>query len=119
MSAAPVSEADLHAYVDAVLPPARAAEVEAYLTQHPEDGARVAAYREQIQALRRDFNAALEEPVPDRLRNAGRARQLTRYTAAAAVLLVVGGVIGWHLHAYTTDRRLETAVWARRAAIAH
>lgn len=119
MSAAPVTEADLHAYVDAVLSPARAAEVEAYLAQHPEDGARVAAYREQIQALHHDFNAVLEEPVPDRFRNAGRARLITRYAAAAAVLLVVGGVIGWYLHAYTTDRRLETAAWARRAAIAH
>ncbi len=119
MSAAPVTEADLHAYLDGVLTPARAAEVEAYLAQHPEDSARVAAYREQFQALRRDFNAVLEEPVPDRLRNAGRARLIARYAAAAAVLLALGGVIGWHLHAYTTDRRVETAAWARGAAIAH
>ena len=119
MSAAPVTEADLHAYLDGVLTPARAAEVEAYLAQHPEDGARVAAYREQVQALRRDFNAVLEEPVPDRLRNAGRARLVARYAAAAALLLAVGGAIGWHLHAYTADRRVETAAWARRAAIAH
>ena len=119
MSATPVTEADLHAYLDRVLPHARAAEIEVYLAQHPEDGARVAAYREQVDALRRDFSSVLEEPVPDRLRDASRKRLLIRYLAAAAALLLVGGALGWHLHAYTTDRRLDTSAWARRAAIAH
>ena len=119
MSTPPVTEAELHAYLDAVLPAARAAAVEEYLAEHPEDAARIAAYREQLHALRREFDGVLDEPAPDRLGIPGRGRPLYRYAAAAAVLLVLGGVIGWHLHAYSTDRRVENAAWARRAAIAH
>jgi anti-sigma factor RsiW len=43
MSRHVVTEADLHAYVDGVLPLARAAEVEAYLAERPEEAARLAA----------------------------------------------------------------------------
>jgi anti-sigma factor RsiW len=113
-----VTEAELHGYVDAVLPAARAAEVEAYLAEHPEEAARVAAYREQIQALRREYGSILDEPVPHRVGSRGRWRPFARYAAAAA-WLVLGGVVGWHLHAYSTDRQIETAAWARRAAVAH
>src|SRR5262245_36911096 len=84
MNAAPVTEADLHAYVDGALSPERASEIEAYLAQHPEDSARVAAYREQVQVLRRDFARVLEEPMPDRFRKAGRALRLARYVAGAS-----------------------------------
>jgi anti-sigma factor RsiW len=63
-----VTEADLHAYVDGVLPLARAAEVEAYLAERPEEVARLAAYREQRAALRREFDPVLDEPPPPRLR---------------------------------------------------
>ena len=120
MSRQPVTEADLHAYVDGVLPPARAAEVDAYLAERPEDAARVAAYREQLVALRREFDPVLDEPLPQRLRvpRFYRARPLLRYAAVVA-WLTLGGVAGWQLHAYTADKRIETTAWARRAAIAH
>ena len=45
MSRQVVTEADLHAYVDGVLPAARATEVDAYLADRPEEAARLAAYR--------------------------------------------------------------------------
>ena len=67
MSAPPVTESELHAYVDGALPAARAAEVDAWLSGHPEDAARVSAYREQIAALRREFDPVLHDPVPHRL----------------------------------------------------
>jgi hypothetical protein len=41
MSAVPVTEAELHAYVDGRLPPARAAEVAQYLAQHDDEAQRV------------------------------------------------------------------------------
>jgi anti-sigma factor RsiW len=118
MNATPVTEADLHAYVDAVSPPARSAEVEAYLAERPEEAARVRSYREQILALRREFDPVLDEPVPERLLPQRRRRTHVRYAAAAACI-VLGGVIGWYLRAYTSDRLLEPAAWAHRAVVAH
>jgi anti-sigma factor RsiW len=120
MSRQVVTEADLHAYVDGVLPAARAAEVDAYLAERPEEAARLAAYREQRAALRREFDPVLDEPPPPRLRvpRPYWLRPLLRY-AAVAGWFALGGVIGWQLHAYTTDRRAEATSWPRRAAIAH
>jgi len=118
MSGAPVTEADLHAYVDGALPPARAAEVEAYLAERPDEAARVAAYREQIQALRRDFDRVMDEPVPERLLRPRRLGVVRRY-AAIAGWIVLGGAIGWELHAFTSERQVEATAWARRAAMAH
>ena len=96
MSVPPVTEAELNAYVDAVLPPARAAEVEAYLAERPDEAARVASYREQAHALRREFDQVLDEPVPERLRPPPPARALRRYAAVLA-WIVLGGAIGWQL----------------------
>ncbi|HZM45594.1 MAG TPA: anti-sigma factor [Burkholderiales bacterium] len=118
MSVPPVTEAELNAYVDAVLPPARAAEVEAYLAERPDEAARVASYREQAHALRREFDQVLDEPVPERLRPPPPARALRRYAAVLA-WIVLGGAIGWQLHAYTSVRQVEAGAWARRAAMAH
>jgi anti-sigma factor RsiW len=41
----PVAEDELHAYVDGELPPGRLAAVESWLSTHPHDMARVAAWR--------------------------------------------------------------------------
>ena len=120
MSRQVVTEADLHAYVDGVLPAARAAEVDAYLADRPEEAARLAAYREQVAALRREFDPVIDEPPPRRLEvpRLYWTRPLLRYAAVVA-WFALGGVIGLQLHAYTTDRRAEAASWPRRAAIAH
>src|SRR5215510_15353419 len=45
MSIAPITEQELHAYLDGELPDARRAAVEAYLREHPEDARRLEAYR--------------------------------------------------------------------------
>ncbi|MGH8634832.1 MAG: anti-sigma factor family protein, partial [Burkholderiales bacterium] len=120
MSRQVVTGADLHAYVDGVLPAARAAEVDAYLADHPEEAARLAAYREQVAALHREFDPVLEERPPSRLKAPHRywMRPLLRYAAVVA-WFALGGVIGWQLHAFTADRRAEVTSWPRRAAIAH
>jgi anti-sigma factor RsiW len=120
MSKPIVTETDLHAYVDGALPAARIAEVEAYLAERPEEAARLAAYREQIVALHREFDPVLDEPPPQRLRVPRRhwIRPLARYAAVVASF-ALGGVIGWQLHAYTADQQAEATSWPRRAAIAH
>ena len=120
MTRLPVTEADLHAYADNALPAARAADVEAFLAEHPEEAARVAAYRQQNEALRRAYDRVLGEPVPVGLTMACKRRTLPlRRYAAVAAWLVLGGVIGWELHDFNTERRAESGAWARRAAIAH
>lgn len=120
MSRQVITEADLHAYLDGVLPAARIAEVEAYLAERPEEAARIAAYREQVAALRREFDPVLDELPPQRLRVPRRywMRPLMRYAAVVASF-TLGGVIGWQLHAYTADQLAEAISWPRRAAIAH
>ena len=120
MSKLAVTEADLHAYVDGMLAAEQVAEVEAYLSAHPEDGARVAAYRQQNQALRQRFDPVLDEPVPQQLRAAAGRKwtPLLRYAAVGAWLMI-GGAGGWYLHAVTTERTSESEAWARRAAYAH
>ena len=47
MTNRPISEDDLHAYVDGALEPEREAEVAAYLDGHPDMARRVAAFSDQ------------------------------------------------------------------------
>lgn len=116
----PVTEAELHAYVDGALPAVRSAEVDAYLSAHPEDAARVAAYKEQLAVLRREYDPVLNETLPDMLKLSRRAgmRPYLRYAAVFAGF-AIGVAVGWQLRAYNTDRQAESSSWARRAAIAH
>src|SRR5262249_30954477 len=95
----PVTEDELHAYVDDELPPDRRPAVEAWLAAHPEDAARVSAGRARAEAIRARYDTLAREPVPTRLALARLRRMERRWTraAAAAVLaaLVVGGLLGW------------------------
>ena len=90
----PVTEDELHAYVDGELPADRRDAVEAWLATHPEDAARVAEWRAQADAIRARYGAIADEPVParfdlDRLTRAGG--RSWRAIAAAAVIVVVSG----------------------------
>lgn len=120
MTQLPVTEADLHAYVDGVLPAESAAQIEAYLAEHPEDAARIASYCEQTAALHRAFDPILDEPLPQRLEvpRPVWVRTVLRYAAVVA-WLTLGGVAGWHLHEYRARGLVEATTWARRAAVAH
>jgi anti-sigma factor RsiW len=95
-----VTEDELHAYVDGELPADRVAAVQSYLASHPEEAARVAAWRGQVTAIRERWGGVVDEPVPDRLqieRVAKRASGLWRKVAAAALMaFVVGGAAGWY-----------------------
>ena len=90
MSAGPITEADLQAYVDQRLDAARRAEVEAWLAAHPDEAERIADYRRLGADLRGLYEPALLEPVPAALTYAlspGR-RRLTRVAAVAAWVAV-------------------------------
>lgn len=120
MNSIPVSDAELHAYVDGRLPVARAAEIARHLAQHEDDASRVAAWRRQNELLHEAYDPLLAEPVPARL-HAGAARSwlpLQRYAVAAA-LMAASGLAGWHLHGYVAAERTQTVYLARVAAVAH
>ena len=132
MSAMPVTEADLHAYVDGMLSDARREEVAAYLALRPEEQARVQAYREQNDALRALFAPVLDEPVPSRIAAAMESRSARYVQWAAAVLIAfAGGAAGWMLHGATQradllargtangERVVTVAALAHEAAVAH
>lgn len=101
MNRLPISEADLQGYVDDRLDSSRRAEVEAYLAAHPEEAARLAAYRRQNTQLQALLDPALNEPVPPHLRQSIRAPARGSPWRVAAVVTWIslgglfGGVLGW------------------------
>jgi anti-sigma factor RsiW len=99
---APVTEDDLHAYVDGEVSPERRAAIEAWLAGHPEDAARVAQWRAQADAIRARYGAVATERVPARLNldKIVRARRSWRAMAAAAVAVafLAGAAAGWLAH---------------------
>jgi anti-sigma factor RsiW len=117
MSRLPVTEADLHAWLDGELPEVRRRDVEQYLDHHPEEAARLAAYRRQNEALSELYDAVLDEPVPRRLR---RRSSLRWRHAAAVAWIALGGLLGWFARDLgDTGLRAELPPWAKRAAVAH
>lgn len=63
----PITEADLHAWVDGQLAPARHAEVDAWLADQPEARGRVEGWQKQNALLCELLNPVLHEPLPLRL----------------------------------------------------
>lgn len=95
-----VSDEELHAYVDGVLPAGRRAAVESLLAQDPAAAVRVTAYRAQADTLHLLYDPVLREPLPDRL-TPPAAKSTVAYLgrlAAALALLLIGGGAGWWLH---------------------
>lgn len=105
MSVKPITEDDLHGFVDGSLDEVREVEVAVYLETHPEIAARIDSYGRQRLDLRAVLNPVAEEPVPSRLnlshlvdmRKQSRL-PFWRMTAAAVVLVIAGGSGGWMLH---------------------
>src|ERR1700688_1232138 len=95
----PVTEDELHAYVDDELPAERRGDVETWLSAHPDDAERVRSWREMAEALHARYDSVADEPVPQRLSIArlARAPRKWMYGAIAATLLafIAGGGTGW------------------------
>ncbi len=104
---ASVTEQDLQAYVDGWLAPPRQAAVERYLSEQPDDAARIGDYRIQGEALRAAMLdsglGAGPAAVPERLLRAARGGAAADRggwwvrAVAAALLLAVGLGGGWTL----------------------
>jgi len=105
----PPDEATLHAWVDGRLPPEHQAEITAWLRAHPDEAARVSAWKHDAQTLRTALAGAdITTPNPNlspaRLRARWREKRRARLALAASVVLAlgIGGTLGWHGHALQT-----------------
>ncbi|MES2160401.1 MAG: anti-sigma factor [Pseudomonadota bacterium] len=137
----PVTEAELQAWVDGRLPPARRGAVDAHLALHPADAARLQAYREHDAALRALYQPLLEQPAPPAMsarlivpvqrRGPGHPWPPVWRAAAMLALTLSAGAVGWLLHgaadhaaerladADTGGGAASLAALPRRAALAH
>jgi anti-sigma factor RsiW len=99
----PVTEDELHAYIDDELPADRKEAVTAWLADHPEQAALVAYWRAQAETIRARYGAVAKEPVPERLKldqvlsqDRANGRSWAAMAAAAAIVaFVLGGTAGW------------------------
>ena len=127
MTTQAISEAQLHALADGVLPEDQRAAVDAHLRAHPDDAARVEAWRAQNRQLRALFDPVLDDAVPPALLQAaappaanGAWRRHAMQAAAAVVLVLAGGAGGWLLRGADAPATSASPLsLARSAAIAH
>ncbi|WP_426419815.1 anti-sigma factor family protein [Bradyrhizobium genosp. A] len=125
MSQRPITEDDLHAYVDQALEPERRAEVASYLDDHPDVAGRVAAYATQREQLRGALASIAGEPLPAELNLAHiidnrKRRPLRAWGAIAALLLLgCGGLGGWTMHSLLLEGSNGLSSLAQEAAYSY
>lgn len=133
----PITEADLHGYVDGQLSAERRDEVERYLDERADERARVAAWQRDAEALRRLFDPVLSEPVPLQLRVRRAPPAPWRALAAAVAFAALSAAAAWTVRgaidrqgaagpiagaAASADRGASSPAlsgFAHRAAVAH
>lgn len=121
----PITEAELHAFVDGQLTAERHREIEASLAQRPEEAQRVQSYRDQKRELRSLFDPLLDEALPRRVLDAARprARWSTQRWIAGVLIALAGGATGWGLRGAWPPAApaapMAAAGFAQRAAVAH
>lgn len=122
MNGRPITEDDLHAYVDGALGSVRHAEVAVYLGCHPDVAQRVEGFSSQRDMLRAALAPITDEPIPPQLNLARiidtrrRRHALTWWAAAAAILLCIGGLSGWWLREISLPASEGIAALAQEAA---
>lgn len=107
----PVTEDEIHAYVDNELPAERREAVEAWLASHPDDAERVRSWRAMTDALHAKYDRVADEAVPPHL-NIDLLSQPPRrwaYAMIAATLaaFIIGGGIGYELR----GRHVQTSAF--------
>jgi anti-sigma factor RsiW len=122
MNNGPITEGDLHAFVDEALGPERRIEVAGHLANHPELAQRVQSYRRQRGELRAALAPVAEEPIPPELHlarmiKAHRTSRTARWQAAAAAVLIlgIGGAGGWTLRSVFQPPRAGIGALAQEA----
>jgi len=132
-----ISDQDLHAYVDGVLPEAQRAALDAQLEHDPQRAAELSDYFALNNMLHERYDRVLTEPLPERLKPRVRARwraalNWPQFAGMAATLVIgVGLGLGYgamqtrgagapHGGGFTATRYNDSgANFAQQAAIAH
>jgi anti-sigma factor RsiW len=119
----PISEEELGAYVDGAVEPARGFEIASYLANHPLAAARIEALRAQKEGIRALFGGAMDQPVPERLRQVMpqtslRATPPRWVWAVVAALVTLVLLLGTHLLAAQIPLARDAAVRSGEAAAA-
>lgn len=118
LSTPSVTEADLQAYVDGLLPQARRLEIETYLSTRPAEAERMAAYAAQKRELRALFDPVLDEPIPARLQRAALPKRAwyQERLAAGIAIAAVSGIAGWAMHGVANERNGQNGLTAERSS---
>lgn len=90
----PITDADLHAYLDGQLSEARRQQVEAWLKDYPDKLRELKEYQLIDRELQNLLEPVLKEPIPEALRIQPRKRFYNRVATAAGILFA-GVLIGW------------------------
>ena len=117
-----VSEEELNAYVDNELPADRRSVVEAWLAAHPDDAARVAAWRKQAEFLCHRYGHLEYETPPPRFDLDRLARHRFGAFAAVAASLaafVIGAAAGWTAHGLQTEKPSDLTRFTNDALLAY
>jgi anti-sigma factor RsiW len=116
------TEDEIQALVDGRLDPARRAEVEAWLSENPDEAVRVAELRGISGAVEKVYGHLLERPIPARFQNAAApsmARSPVWRVAAMIVLVAMGAAGGWFANDAVGPGGDPNANLARGAVKAH
>ncbi|WP_115717589.1 anti-sigma factor family protein [Gallaecimonas mangrovi] len=106
------TEQQLHAFIDGELDPQQRPWVQAYLATHPEEQARLAAFKNDASELRSAFDATASAlpkgPDVAAIRRQRRQNNRRRFATAAALVLALGA--GWLAGSQYQDRRYQAMV---------
>jgi anti-sigma factor RsiW len=124
----PISEIDLHGYIDSELSAQRRADVDAYLAAHPDQAARIAAYNAQTLSLHALYgdggagaNRAIDSLTADLDRALRRRRMAHRLARVAVAVLVVatGAAVASGVHDRFRQADDRFLAFTRQATEAH
>jgi anti-sigma factor RsiW len=117
-----MSEEELNAYVDNELPADRRSVVEAWLATHPDDAARVAAWRKQAEFLCHRYGHLEYETPPPRFdldRLARRPFGAFAAVAASLAAFVIGAAAGWTAHGLQSGKPSDLTRFTNDALLAY
>jgi anti-sigma factor RsiW len=118
----PISEFDVHAFIDGELSPQRAAEVEAAMERDPELAARIRGFQADKRALIAAWQPLGDAPVPARLMSAARRRpspfanKWVRRVALAGVTALAAGLLLTLVPRTPPESAVDQALAARQNA---